>query len=103
MASSTTTARMIELAATISNSVAKLHEILSAKGLPSPSFDEDAPTSLPKEASDAQDAVLDATSELHDLLLDPLSLLFQHGGVGISPGLTHRSAHIFLNLSIIIW
>lgn len=72
---------MLELAATISDSVAKLHQILTAAGQPSPSFDEDAPLAIPKEGSDAQDVILDATSELYDLLLGPLDLLFQKSGV----------------------
>ncbi|KAL2756633.1 hypothetical protein ACRALDRAFT_1080807 [Sodiomyces alcalophilus JCM 7366] len=72
--------RILELASTISDSVAKLHQILTAAGQPSPSFDEDAPLAIPKEGSDAQDAILDATSELYDLLLEPLDLLFQKSG-----------------------
>ncbi|KAI1458806.1 S-adenosyl-L-methionine-dependent methyltransferase [Annulohypoxylon moriforme] len=72
-----TTPRLVALAATIHDSVAKLQGILSAQGLPSPSFDEDNPTSLPPEASKVQDAVLDATAELHELLLEPLPLLFK--------------------------
>ncbi|KAI1141459.1 S-adenosyl-L-methionine-dependent methyltransferase [Hypoxylon sp. FL0543] len=69
--------RIVALAATISDSVAKLDEILSSQGLPSPSFGEDNPTSLPAEASHLQDAILDATAELHELLLEPLPLLFK--------------------------
>ncbi|OTA89512.1 hypothetical protein M434DRAFT_398554 [Hypoxylon sp. CO27-5] len=69
--------RIATLAATISNSVAKLEEILSAHELPSPSFDEDNPTSLPAEASHVQDVVLDATAELYELLLEPLPLIFK--------------------------
>lgn len=73
--------RIVELAATISESVAKLQEILTSQGLPSPSFDEDGLTLYPDEASDARDAVLDASTELYDVMLEPLSLLFQRGGV----------------------
>lgn len=75
--------RIVQLAATISESVSKMHEILSAQEVPYPSFEEDAPTSLPKEASDAQDSVLDATAELYDLLLEPLNLIYKHHGVRI--------------------
>ncbi|KFA74602.1 hypothetical protein S40288_05826 [Stachybotrys chartarum IBT 40288] len=71
--------RMVQLAASISEAVAKLQEALQAKGVASPSFDEDAPISLPKETIGLQDAILDATSELYDMLLEPMDLLFQQG------------------------
>lgn len=83
MASQTTQPRIAELANIISSSVSKLQEILAAKNASLPSFDENAPLELPKEASDIQDAIVDATSELHDLLLDPVSLLFLNGAVSI--------------------
>lgn len=74
--------RIIQLARTISKSVAKIDAALAAKGLPSPSFHEDAPVGyLPPEISGAQDEVLDATAELHDLLLEPLHLIKKHSGV----------------------
>lgn len=50
--------RIVELAVTISDSVAKLEQVLSAKGAPWPSFDENAPDSLPKEATEAQNTVI---------------------------------------------
>jgi len=80
MASNTSTPRIAELAKTIGDSVAKLQEVLKAQNAPFPSFDENAPASLPLEASEARDAVLDATTELHDLLLDPMVLIHTHGG-----------------------
>ncbi|KAF2648239.1 S-adenosyl-L-methionine-dependent methyltransferase [Lophiostoma macrostomum CBS 122681] len=82
MASSKSTApRIVELAAQISNSVAQLEEQLSTKGLPSPSFAEDDPQDLPKDVSHLKDTLLDATAELHELLLDPLSLLFKFAAI----------------------
>jgi hypothetical protein len=80
MASNKSSPRIAELANTIAASVAKLQEVLSAKNLPFPSFNEDAPSSFPLEASDARDAVLDATSELHDLLMEPMILIQGLGG-----------------------
>ncbi|KAJ2981742.1 hypothetical protein NUW58_g6609 [Xylaria curta] len=68
------------LAATISESATKLHRISAEKGVPLPSFEENAVFSIPSEALDAQDAILDATAELHDLLLDPMILIREHGG-----------------------
>lgn len=74
--------RIIQLARTISTSVAQIDAALAASGLPSPSFDENAPVGyLPSNISDAQDAVLDATAELHDLLLEPLHLIKKYSGV----------------------
>lgn len=78
------TSRIVELAETITKSVDKIQGALSEKGLPSPSFDEDSKYVLPAEAHvvEAQGQVLDAAGELYDLLLDPFTLLFRHGGVG---------------------
>ncbi|KAK2592808.1 hypothetical protein QQS21_009512 [Conoideocrella luteorostrata] len=75
MASVTTKPRIIELAQMISNSTEKLQNILTAKSIPSPTFDENAPTKLPAEASEDRDVILDAASELYDLLLEPLTAL----------------------------
>lgn len=72
--------RIEQLVATISNSVSKLHELLSSKGLPPPSFDENTRFALPDAAIDYQDSILDATAELHDLLLDPMILIREYGG-----------------------
>jgi hypothetical protein len=70
--------RIVELADTIQKSVAELDNMLKSKGLPAPSFDEDAsPDPLPSEAQKAQDAVLDATAELHDILLEPTALVLK--------------------------
>ncbi|RYP66866.1 hypothetical protein DL769_005898 [Monosporascus sp. CRB-8-3] len=64
--------RIAELATIISQSVAKLDEMLSVVGMPSPSFDEDAPEPYPAETDDVRDAVIDAAAELYDLLLEPM-------------------------------
>lgn len=74
--------RIAQLAVKISESVANILEILSDQGVPNPSFDDDGPFRLPREASSAQDAVLDATAELHELLMEPLNLVYKQGGVG---------------------
>ncbi|XXH01443.1 hypothetical protein Hte_007803 [Hypoxylon texense] len=68
--------RIIQLAATINLSVAKIQEVLNAQGVPSPSFDENASLDpLPVDVSSAQNAVLDATAELQDLLTEPLNII----------------------------
>lgn len=83
MASSDATPRIVELAAQISTCVAQLQERLSAQGAPTPSFAEDSPENLPADVADLKDSVLDATSEPHELLLDPLALLFKFASVRI--------------------
>jgi hypothetical protein len=83
MASPSTTPRIVELAAQISSTVAQLQEKLSAQGAPTPSFSENNPEKLPSNVFHLQDAILDATNELNELLLDPLSLLFKFAAVGI--------------------
>lgn len=84
MPAAKTTPRIVELAAVISKSVAELQTVLESKGVPSPSFDEDAPTRLPDECNQAQDAVLDATKELYDLLLEPTTLILKNSAVSFS-------------------
>lgn len=81
MSSQKPSARIIELANAISASTAKIHESLAAKDIAPPSFDEDASYSVPQELSKDYDVVLDATAELHDLLLEPLNLIHRHCGV----------------------
>ncbi|CAN8104537.1 unnamed protein product [Discula destructiva] len=72
--------RIVQLANVISASTTKIQEVLTAKNLPSPSFDEDYHFELHPEAAEAHDAVLDATAELHDLLSDPHYHLYRHAG-----------------------
>ncbi|KAI0186156.1 S-adenosyl-L-methionine-dependent methyltransferase [Xylaria flabelliformis] len=71
--------RFVQLAQMISSSASQLQEILVAHNAPFPSFDKDGDFQLPKEASKFQDVLIDAAAELHDLLLDPISLLHIHG------------------------
>ncbi|KAI0533798.1 sterigmatocystin 8-O-methyltransferase [Xylaria digitata] len=67
--------RFVQLAQIISSSVTQLHDILSAERMPFPSFEDNGTFHMPKVASEVQDVLIDATAELHDLLLDPMSLL----------------------------
>lgn len=82
MDSSQSIPRLIQLATTINLSVAKIQQVLDSQQAPTPSFDEDSPP-LPVDIREAQDVVLDATAELHDLLTDPLNLM-------------HRSARVYV-------
>lgn len=72
--------RIVELADTISQSVAQLDRMLSAKGIRSPSFDEDAPAPYPAETDHVRDVIIDAAAELYDLLLEPMALLYKKTG-----------------------
>ncbi|KAI1850095.1 hypothetical protein JX266_004474 [Neoarthrinium moseri] len=71
------TPRIVELAAKISASVTEMQELLSAQGVTSPSFDEDSPERLPPNTFHLQGEVLDATAELHELLMDPIPITFK--------------------------
>ncbi|OTA98974.1 hypothetical protein M426DRAFT_257799 [Hypoxylon sp. CI-4A] len=81
MASPDTTPKIVALAAKISSLVAELQESLSAQGVESPSFDENSPPSLPSDLHHIRDDVLDATAELHEVLLEPLMLIYKFAGV----------------------
>jgi hypothetical protein len=83
MAAPNGTPRIVELAAQISSSVAQLQEQLSTEGFPSPSFDENYSGKYPANVTELRDAVLDASAELHELLLDPLMVLFKFASVSI--------------------
>lgn len=81
MATPNLTPRIVELAAQISSSVAQLQEQLSVGGLPSPSFDENFVGNYPANVTELRDAVLDATAELHEILLDPIMVLFKFASI----------------------
>lgn len=73
--------RIQELSNIIATSVASIQQYLKKKNIPLPSFDEDAATTFPLELIEAQDAAIDASTELRDLLMDPMHLLHEYGGV----------------------
>lgn len=90
--------RILELAAVINRSVKAVHESLVKETFPFPSFEANASGSLPEGLLENQDAVLDATAELHDLFLGPLNLLFRHGGVGDTHKMRRVTAHhVYVN------
>jgi len=68
--------RIIELTAIISENTQKIDQYFAANNLPSLSFDSDAPLDFPvpssnKEIQHARRAVVNATQELHDLMVGP--------------------------------
>lgn len=67
--------RIAELASTIATNTAKIDAYNAEKGLPSQSFDPDAPSKYdyPPEIEHARQQVLGATDELHALMAGPAS------------------------------
>uniref|UniRef100_A0A8H7K5R5 Uncharacterized protein n=1 Tax=Bionectria ochroleuca TaxID=29856 RepID=A0A8H7K5R5_BIOOC len=72
---------IVELAAKITSSVAELQVGLAAQGLENPSWAENSPPYLPSNLHQLRDEVLDATAELHEVLLEPLMLIYKFAGV----------------------
>ncbi|KAG8161933.1 hypothetical protein KVR01_007698 [Diaporthe batatas] len=81
MASTKNMPRMVELAAQISTAVSEMQERLTAQGAPSPSWAEDSPESLPLDLFDLRDAVIDASAELQELLMEPMMLIFKFASI----------------------
>jgi len=75
------TSRILTLANAINKSTVIIHDHLVSKNIPFPSFSPDVTTPLPGDLTEARDAVLDAASELIDLLIPPLSALHINGSV----------------------
>jgi hypothetical protein len=72
--------RIVQLAATISENVAKIDSYLKANGFADISFDIDTPfqSKYPEEISALRTAVLDANTELSDLLLGPKEIFVEY-------------------------
>ena len=75
------TSRILELSSLISTATQRLHNSLAAQNIPLPSFDEDVTLHLPSDLVDVRDTLLDATSELHDLLYGFQNLLSSYASV----------------------
>ena len=71
------TRRIVELAAIIHSGTVKIDQYLESKDIVSPSVELDAPVAfdLPDSIATSRNAVLDATDELHALLLGPIQFL----------------------------
>lgn len=69
--------RISELAAIITSSTSKIDSHLLSKGLPTPSFDTDAPSHLlfDKEILSCRQVILEATDELNALMRGPIAML----------------------------
>ena len=69
--------RVIKLAEDIASNVAKIDTYTKSQGLPSPSFEADSPPQLlfHPEISTLRQKTLDATDELHALMLGPVGIL----------------------------
>ena len=73
------TTRIAELAALIQSNTTALDKYLKEQNIQSLSFEIDAPESLslPAKIAESREAVLDATDELHALVLGPVQSLMR--------------------------
>lgn len=76
--------RIVELSQTIADGTQTVGKYLTARNIATPSFDVHGPISIniPPEFPDvaaAHAAVIDATKELHSLMLGPTALLMNNG------------------------
>lgn len=70
--------RIVELASLIQYHTLQVEDYISSQGLPSPSFDITMPAQLqfPEAIAESQNKVIEATDELHSLMLGPMGFLF---------------------------
>ena len=63
--------RTVELASMIAEHTTNVDNFLVSKGLPTPSFDPDAPQDIifPDSVAASQEFIVEATDELHSLIL----------------------------------
>ncbi len=72
--------RIVELASIITTKTNQVDDYLSTHGLPPLSFEPNEEAqgyTLPNSVQGAQNAVLEATNELHALMLGPMGILTQ--------------------------
>lgn len=79
------TSRLLQLSSIIAKATEIIHNHLQENDVPFPTFDKDGSTGIPHDLFAAKNDVIDAASELHDLLLDPIDLLAQTANVSTIP------------------
>lgn len=69
-----TSSRILELANSIQTNTSKVDRHFSSRGIPTPSFDVETPLEmdLPDDIAACRLAILEATDELHLLMLGPV-------------------------------
>ena len=69
-----TSSRIVELADSIQTNTSKVEKYLSSHGIPTPSFDIETPLEmdLPDDIEACRVAILEATDELHSLIVGPM-------------------------------
>lgn len=69
--------RIAELAATIAANTKQVDDFFASQGLPTPSFEPDSPSRalLDGRVAAPRQAILEATDELHALVLGPISTI----------------------------
>ena len=86
-----------DLSLTISNAVNTLTTLLQEDKVPAPSFSpaKDNEPAASKDANEIVDRILDATTELHDLLINPAQLIRTYSSVScVKRGFLHSVCHI---------
>ncbi|KAF2236496.1 putative O-methyltransferase [Viridothelium virens] len=65
--------RIVELSSIVASNTLKLDQYFASAGVPTPSFDIDAPVNipLPPDLESLRESILDASTELNELLLGP--------------------------------
>ena len=87
--------RIVQLAETIHANTSKVDTHFTLQNLPSPSFDDDFPASLPEEIEQARNAIIHAADEISELMQGPNQLLETPPAlVRISPLLLHMVANV---------
>jgi hypothetical protein len=76
--------RLLELANTIHQQTISLHKLLQNRHEPEPSFEGVPLNPTTPDLIAFQNAIIDAASELQDLLLPPLDLLYKQSAVSFS-------------------
>ena len=82
--------RISELASVIAGKTAEVDEYLSSKNITTPSFDPEFPyqSLLHPDIIATRQAILEATNELHALMLGPLDVLVPNVRIGLHSPLT---------------
>ena len=71
------TSRISELASLIAASTADIESYLASEGIPAPTFDAETPSRLllDDRVAASRQKILEATDELHSLMLGPVGIL----------------------------
>ncbi len=92
--------RMRELALIIVDKTADIDSKLESAGLPEPSFHPQSPSMLQENMAESRRSLLEATEELHALMLGPVELVTSHSDVHLESNPTARRRHADMILQL---